>query len=262
MIEGAAADRGQTGIAEAAAMLHDRDIVSLTFTGSVPAETIQAFLRVLTLDPAERRRRGGPAPIWADEGDSSLANRTDRLRQGAGPGGGRGRRARQARRPLALDRAVHRRRPADGLRRPSAGAAAGHLHERPRHRRSRRRGGRAQVHGRRLADGHVAGRRSARRLPPPDRHRLGDVARTHAGSDGPSGNRGDPARSPRDHAGDAERRRFEHPAGGRRAGGGVRRRQSRAAAGDGAGASTATRRIASRRSSTRSPPTTTASGAC
>jgi hypothetical protein len=73
MIEGAAADSGQTGIAEAAAMLHDRDIITITFTGSVPSETIHAFLRVLTLDPAERRRRGGPARIWADEGDSSLA---------------------------------------------------------------------------------------------------------------------------------------------------------------------------------------------
>ena len=73
MIEGAAADNGQTGIAEAAAMLHDRDIIAIVFTGSVPPETIHAFLRVLTLDPAERRRRGGPARIWADEGDCSLA---------------------------------------------------------------------------------------------------------------------------------------------------------------------------------------------
>jgi hypothetical protein len=73
MIEGAAADSGQTGIAEAAAMLHDRDIITITFTDSVPLQTIHAFLRVLTLDPAQRRLRGGPARIWADEGDSSLA---------------------------------------------------------------------------------------------------------------------------------------------------------------------------------------------
>ena len=73
MIEGAAADSSQPGIAEAAAMLHDRDIITITFSGQVPSETLQAFLRVLALDPAERRRRGGPARIWADEGDSSLA---------------------------------------------------------------------------------------------------------------------------------------------------------------------------------------------
>ena len=73
MIEGAAADGGQAGIAEAAAMLHDRDIITITFTGSVPSATIHAFLRLLTLDPAERRRRGGPARIWAADGDSSLA---------------------------------------------------------------------------------------------------------------------------------------------------------------------------------------------
>ncbi len=72
MIEGAAADNSQTGIAEAAAMLHDRDIVSIMFVGAVPPETIHAFLRVLTLEPAERRARGGPARIWADQGHPSL----------------------------------------------------------------------------------------------------------------------------------------------------------------------------------------------
>ncbi len=73
MIEGVAADTAHGGIAEAAAMLHDRDIITITFTPSVPAESIQVLLRVLTLDPAERRRRGGPSRIWADEGDSSIA---------------------------------------------------------------------------------------------------------------------------------------------------------------------------------------------
>ncbi len=72
MIEGAAADNSQTSIAEAAAMLHDRDIVSIMFVGAVPPETIHAFLRVLTLEPAERRARGGPARIWADQGHPSL----------------------------------------------------------------------------------------------------------------------------------------------------------------------------------------------
>jgi hypothetical protein len=72
MVEGAAADGGQSGIAEAAGMLHDRDIASLMFVGSVPIETIHALLRLLTLDPAERRRLGGPARIWANQGHDSL----------------------------------------------------------------------------------------------------------------------------------------------------------------------------------------------
>src|SRR6476659_9635202 len=54
MIAGAAADGGQTGIAEAAALLHDCDILAMTFVGAVPADTLRAFLRMLTLDPDER----------------------------------------------------------------------------------------------------------------------------------------------------------------------------------------------------------------
>jgi hypothetical protein len=73
MIAGAAADGTQSGIAEAAALLHDRDILSLTFVGAVPADTLRAFLRMLTLDAEERRRRGGPARVWAAEGPSAIA---------------------------------------------------------------------------------------------------------------------------------------------------------------------------------------------
>jgi hypothetical protein len=72
MVEGFAADPGQAGFAEAAAMLHDRDILTLSFIGEVSADTIHAFLRVLTMDSAERRRRGGPARIWAAEGHESV----------------------------------------------------------------------------------------------------------------------------------------------------------------------------------------------
>src|SRR4051794_12068950 len=73
MIEGTMADAGQSGIAEAAALLHDRDILALTFVGAVPTEALHAFLRVLTLDAAERRRRGGPSAIWASDGHPSIA---------------------------------------------------------------------------------------------------------------------------------------------------------------------------------------------
>jgi len=73
MIEGTLADAGQAGIAEAAALLHDRDILTVTFVGVVPQETLHAFLRVLTLDAAERRRRGGPARIWETAGHPSVS---------------------------------------------------------------------------------------------------------------------------------------------------------------------------------------------
>jgi hypothetical protein len=73
MIEGAAADAAQTGIGEAAALLHDRDLLRLTFVGDVPPEAIHALLRVLALEPAERRGRGGPARIWEAEGHPSVS---------------------------------------------------------------------------------------------------------------------------------------------------------------------------------------------
>src|SRR5712691_2525184 len=73
MIEGTLADASQTGFAEAAALLHDRDILTVTFVGDVPREAIHAFLRVLTLDPAERRSRGGPARIWDTTGHPSIS---------------------------------------------------------------------------------------------------------------------------------------------------------------------------------------------
>ena len=67
LIEGIPADASQSGIADAARMLHDHDILAISFIGAVPSETLHAFLRLLTLDPAERRRSGGPACLWAKE---------------------------------------------------------------------------------------------------------------------------------------------------------------------------------------------------
>jgi len=72
LIEDAPADHTQQAIAEAAALLHDRDILRLTFIGDVPVEPLRALLRVLTIDAAERRARGGPAQMWAAEGHSSI----------------------------------------------------------------------------------------------------------------------------------------------------------------------------------------------
>lgn len=73
MVEGASADRTQAVIAEAAALLHDRDLLQVTFVGDVPPEAVRGFLQLLALDPAERRQRGGPARIWGATGHPSLA---------------------------------------------------------------------------------------------------------------------------------------------------------------------------------------------
>jgi HEAT repeat protein len=73
MIEGTMADASQAGIAEAAELLHERDILTLTFIGEVPPEAIHKFLRVLTMDSAQRRASGGPAVLWAADGHESIA---------------------------------------------------------------------------------------------------------------------------------------------------------------------------------------------
>ena len=73
LVEGAPADAKQPGIAEAAAMLHDRDILQITFVGDTPERAVHALLRLLTLESGERRTRGGPARIWQTDGDSSIA---------------------------------------------------------------------------------------------------------------------------------------------------------------------------------------------
>ncbi len=72
IIEGALADASQGGIAEAAALLHDHDLLRLTFVGDVPAEALRRLLKILSTDPNEVRRRGGPASIWGAEGHSSI----------------------------------------------------------------------------------------------------------------------------------------------------------------------------------------------
>jgi HEAT repeat protein len=72
LVEGAPADRTQGAIADVAAMLHDRDILHITFVGEVPIDALRAFLRVLTIEAEERRSRGGPAQMWVSDGHPSI----------------------------------------------------------------------------------------------------------------------------------------------------------------------------------------------
>lgn len=59
-------------VAEAAALLHDRDILSLSFAPEVPGDALARLLDVLTLDADERRRGGGPAAVWARTGHRAI----------------------------------------------------------------------------------------------------------------------------------------------------------------------------------------------
>jgi hypothetical protein len=59
-------------VIEAAKLLHDRDLLRLTFSGRVPAEAVSKLLHLLALDQTVLRQRGGPEGVWREDGDSSI----------------------------------------------------------------------------------------------------------------------------------------------------------------------------------------------
>jgi hypothetical protein len=65
--------RDAGAIADAARWLHDRDILQMTFAGEVGLPALQRLLGVLSEDARIIRRRGGPAKVWAEEGDAAIA---------------------------------------------------------------------------------------------------------------------------------------------------------------------------------------------
>ena len=67
------AGRETSTVAEAARWLHDRDILELTFTGEISLPALQRLLAVLSEDSRVLRQRGGPAKVWAEEGDPAIA---------------------------------------------------------------------------------------------------------------------------------------------------------------------------------------------
>jgi len=72
MIESVQAPASQV-VVEAAKLLHERDLLRLTFSGRVPAEAVAKLLRMLALDRAALRSRGGPEGVWREDGDGSIA---------------------------------------------------------------------------------------------------------------------------------------------------------------------------------------------
>lgn len=74
MVGGVAVGGRDAGaIAEAARWLHDRDILQLTFAGNIGVPALQRLLGVLSEDSRIIRQRGGPAKVWAEEGDAAIA---------------------------------------------------------------------------------------------------------------------------------------------------------------------------------------------
>jgi hypothetical protein len=72
LIEGSSAG-GEGPVAEAAAWLHQHDILQLTFAGHVPVETLQALLALMAEDIEAVRARGGPAKAWLEQGHGAIA---------------------------------------------------------------------------------------------------------------------------------------------------------------------------------------------
>jgi HEAT repeat protein len=60
-------------VAEAARLLHDHDLLQITFLGDPPVEALHAFLRILSTPADQLRGNGGPAPAWEQAGHASIA---------------------------------------------------------------------------------------------------------------------------------------------------------------------------------------------
>jgi hypothetical protein len=59
-------------VADAARMLHDRDVLQLSFGANTPLSALQALLKLLSTDSTELRNAGGPAILWASQGQPTI----------------------------------------------------------------------------------------------------------------------------------------------------------------------------------------------
>lgn len=60
-------------ISEAAQLLHERDILQLTFVGHISTDAARRLVALLGIDSATLRARGGPGEVWATDGAGSIA---------------------------------------------------------------------------------------------------------------------------------------------------------------------------------------------
>lgn len=73
LVGGAAPPDDDPAVGSVAALLHDRDLIRLTFFLVPPADALRRLLDLLKRDQDELRREGGPARVWAAAGDPSIA---------------------------------------------------------------------------------------------------------------------------------------------------------------------------------------------
>lgn len=74
LLEGLPATSKSDGapVSEAAAWLHQRDILQITFVPDVPTDALDRLLGLLSEDPRDVRERGGPAHVWNQSGHPSI----------------------------------------------------------------------------------------------------------------------------------------------------------------------------------------------
>jgi HEAT repeat protein len=72
LVDGMAIDARDLSVTECAALLHDRDILQISFVAPPEEAVIRALLGVLSLDRDTRRAKGGPAAIWAAESQTAI----------------------------------------------------------------------------------------------------------------------------------------------------------------------------------------------
>jgi HEAT repeat protein len=72
LIDGVPAGAKDSPVSEAAAWLHQRDILELTFAPDVPQAALQSLLALLSEDVDAVRGRGGPAKAWIVTGHPSI----------------------------------------------------------------------------------------------------------------------------------------------------------------------------------------------
>ena len=73
LIDGAPALASEGPVQDAAAWLHERDVLRLTFAPDVPPAVLHTFLSLLAEDAAKLRDKGGPARAWAESGHHAIA---------------------------------------------------------------------------------------------------------------------------------------------------------------------------------------------
>jgi hypothetical protein len=72
LVDGMPLDSSDQAVIECAELLHDRDILQVTFAAAPPDAVVRSLLTVLSLDRETRRARGGPAAIWGEEDQTAI----------------------------------------------------------------------------------------------------------------------------------------------------------------------------------------------